>query len=461
MVSIEQEVGAIKRNPAELLDAHRIIELCRECGYWPEADGKLDPCMLIASFMQQIAGGNISCEELRLMHQGQFTASGYCQARMRLPLGVIQTLAREQYQKLAEPLDRQNLYRWHGHRVLLMDSSSFSMSDTPELKTHFGQPGQQKPGCGFPVAHVLMLFNARTGLAVDAITAPLRTHEMSIAAGTHQQMQEADLVVGDDSFGTYAHFALLSQGGLHGLFPLHHKRIADFTPRRPHIEPAAVARGINGEGLPRSRWIKSLGKDDQLVEWFKPMNRPRWMTKAQWNLLPDSLILREVRHKVQRPGFRPVTLTIVTTLLEAKQYPAEELFEVRVRRWDVETDLRHLKTTMKMEVLHCKTLDGVHKELWMFLLVYNMVRAVMVQAAWRQKVPVSRISFASALQWMRRAEVGEALPALAVVPYRPNRMEPRAVKRRPKEYDRLSRPRWKMREETRERQAEQSGEIGT
>jgi hypothetical protein len=302
------------------------------------------------------------------------------------------------------------------------------------------------------VAHVLMLFNARTGLAVDVITAPLRTHEMSIVAGTHRHMQRLDLAVGDDSFGTYAHFALLSQRGVHGLFPLHHKRIADFTPHRPHIEPAAVARGIDGEGLPRSRWIKSLGEEDQLVEWFKPANRPRWMTREQWKLLPDSLILREVRRTIHRPGFRPVTMTIVTTLLEAKKYPADELFEVRVRRWDVETDLRHLKTTMKMEVLHCKTVDGVHKELWMFLLIYNMVRAVMVQAARRQKVPASRISFAGALQWMRHAQVGDALPALAVVPYRPHRIEPRAVKRRPKEYDRLSRPRWKMREELRQKE---------
>jgi hypothetical protein len=372
---------------------------------------------------------------------------------MRLPLGVVQALAREQYQKLTEPLDRDQSYRWLGLRVLLMDSSSFSMPDTPELKAHFGQPGQQKPGCGFPVAHVLMLFNARTGLAVDAITAPLRTHEMSIVAGTHQHMQPLDLAVGDDSFGTYAHFALLSQRGVHGLFPLHHKRIADFTPHRPHIEPAAVARGIDGEGLPRSRWIKSLGKDDQLVEWFKPVNRPRWMTREQWKLLPDSLILREVRRTIPRPGFRPVTMTIVTTLLDPKKYRADELFEVRVRRWDVETDLRHLKTTMKMEVLHCMTVEGVHKELWMFLLIYNMVRAVMVQAARRQKVPVSRISFAGALQWMRHARAGDTLPALAVVLYRPNRIEPRAVKRRPKEYDRLSRPRWKMREELRQQLA--------
>jgi hypothetical protein len=456
MVSIDRELGVIKHEPRELLSSPQIIELCREQDYRPEADGKLDPCTLIACFMQQIACGNVSCEEVRLISKGQFSASAYCQARTRMPLGVIQALARQQYQRLSRPLDRDDDYLWHGHRVLLMDSSSFSMPDTPELKAYFGQPGQQKPGCGFPVAHALMLFNARTGLAVDAITAPLRTHEMSIVAGSHQHLQASDLCVGDDSFGTYAHLALLSQRGAHGLFPLHHQRIADFTPNRPHIEPAAVARGISSEGLPRSRWIKSLGENDQLVEWLKPVQKPKWMTLAQWKCLPDSLVIREVRRTIDRRGFRPVTMTIVTTLLDPEKYPPDELFDVRVRRWDVETDLRHLKTTMKMEVLHCKTVDGVHKELWMYLLIYNMVRAVMVQAARRQQVPVSRISFAGALQWMRHARPGDIMPPLAVVPARPNRSEPRAVKRRPKEYDRLSRPREQMRKEALEKQAEKS-----
>jgi len=456
MVTIDAELGVIKRNPLELFNSQQIIELCRERDYWPEADGKLDPCTLIACFMQQIACGNVSCEEVRLISNGQFSASAYCQARSRMPLGVIQALARLQYQRLSGPLDRDEDYLWHGHRVLLMDSTSFSMPDTPELKAYFGQPGQQKPGCGFPVAHALMLFNARTGLAVDVITAPLRTHEMSIVAGSHQHLRASDLCVGDDSFGTYAHFALLNDCGVHGLFPLHHKRIVDFTPNRPHIGPAAVAGGIASEGLPRSRWIKSLGNNDQLVEWLKPAQRPKWMTGTQWKSLPASLVVREVRRTIERPGFRPVTMTIATTLLDPNKYPPHELFEVRVRRWDVETDLRHLKTTMKMEVLHCKGVDGVHKELWMYLLIYNTVRAVMVQAAQRQQVPVSRISFAGALQWMRHARPGDVLPPLSIVPLRPDRLEPRAVKRRPKEYDRLSRPREQMRKEALERQESKS-----
>jgi hypothetical protein len=302
---------------------------------------------------------------------------------------------------------------------------------------------------GFPVAHVLMLFNARTGLAVDAITAPLRTHEMSLASGTHQHMAPGDLVVGDDSFGSYAHLALLAERQVDGLFPAHHVRIVDFTPNRPCIEPRQVASAKDAKGLPRSRWVRSLGQNDQVVEWFKPAQRPKWMTAAQWKQLPETLTVREVRRTITRPGFRPVTLTIVTTLLDAQRYPADDLFALRLRRWDVETDIRHLKTTLGMAVLHCKTVAGVQKELWVFLLIYNLIRAVMVAAAQRQKVAVSRISFASALAWMRCARAGDSLPRIALVPYRPNRHEPRVIKRRPKPYDLMVRPRDVMRAESR------------
>lgn len=449
MVSFDQELGAIKRDPLQLLNSNRILQLCRACGYWPEADGKLDPTTLIALFMRQIAAGNVSCDYVRLMGKDTFSTSGYCQARMRLPLAVIQTLTREVYHQLSNSIDGDDEHRWRGHRVLLMDSTSWSMPDTPELQVYFGQPGGQKEGCGFPVAHQLLLFNARTGLAVDAITAPLRTHEMSLVSGTHEQMAAGDLAVGDDSFGSYAHLALLSQRGMFGLFPAHHVRIVDFTPGRPCIEPKKVAKAKDARGLPRSRWVESLGENDQIVEWFKPAARPKWMTPAQWKQLPQTLLVREIRRTIQRPGFRPVTLTIVTTLLDSKKYPVEELFTLRLRRWDVETDLRHLKTTMGMEILRCTTVEGVQKELWMFLLIYNLLRVVMVAAAKRQQVAVSRISFASALHWMQSAEKGEALLRLAVVPHRPNRMEPRVKKRRGKEYDLMTRPRKKMREELR------------
>jgi hypothetical protein len=456
MVSIDSHLRAIKSEPSRWLDSDRIVQLCRENGYFPEADGSLPPARLLGLFMRQIAAGNVPCEAVRLMGDSQFSPSGYCQARMRLPLAVIESTARQVSSQLQALLDDQPKHRWHGHRVLLIDASSFSMPDEPELQAHFGQPGRQKAGCGFPVAHWLMLFNARTGLAVDTLTAPLRTHEASQAAKMHERLSPGDLVVGDDSFGTYALFATFSARGAFGLFPLHHRRITGFTPGRSFTPPAQPRKQ-----MPRSRWIKSLGKDDQQVEWFKPGQKPKWMSAQQWQQIPESIIVRELRRTIPRPGFRPVTLTVATTLLDPVAYPADELMALRIRRWDVETDLRHLKTTMGMDVLRCKTVDGVKKELWIFLLIYNLIRVVMIAAAERQQVPISRISFASALQWLRYARVGDALPALAVTPHRPNRMEPRVIKRRAKEYDLMTRPRSQLREKLKAQIGEQTQEKPT
>lgn len=253
----------------------------------------------------------------------------------------------------------------------------------------------------------------------------------------HLLLEGGDVLIGDDAFSTYAHLALLLRENLHGLFPVHHRRIVDFTKGRPH-----TGEGKNAvAGLPRSRWIKSLGKEDQLVEYFKPQQKPLWMSREDYDTLPDSIVVRELRRSVCRPGMGRVTVTIVTTLLDPKTYPAAELVDLRLRRWDVETNLGHLKTTMKMDVLRCQSEAGVRKELAMFCLAYNLVRAVMLEASRRQEVPASRISFADALKWMRHARGGEAMPDLMVVPYRPDRVEPRCKKRRPKEYDLMSRPR--------------------
>jgi len=446
MVSIGSCLEAIKSDAGRWLDNDRLVSLCREHGYFPEADGALPPARLIGLFMRQIAAGNVPCEAVRMMGEDQFSASGYCQARMRLPLAVIESTARQVSRELGEAVDAKAEHCWRGHRVLLIDATGFSMPDEPELQAHFGQPGCQKPGCGFPVAHLLLLFNARTGLAVDALTAPLRTHEASLAADIHRGLSAGDLVVGDDSFGSYALFAVLNQQKAFGLFPLHHQRIRDFTPHRDFTSPGARDKKKN---VPRSRWIKSLGTDDQLVEWLKPHEKPKWMSAQQWKQIPKSLVIREIRRKICRPGFRPITLTIATTLLNPTDYPADELIALRIRRWDVETDLRHLKTTMGMDVLHCKTVDGVKKELWIFLLIYNLIRRVMLAAAKRQKIPVSRISFASAMHWLQHGNFDRNIPVLAVVSYRPNRIEPRVLKRRQKDYDHMTQPRSKLREKLR------------
>ena len=437
MASISAALARIKRqNPLGLLRRSAIEQLCNELGHdWRERE--LDPATTLALFVQQVLHGNAPCGEVRHIAGRDFTASAYCQARARLPLALCQAMLTRAVEA-ALPRTRETEHLWHGHRVFHVDGSTFSMSDTVELQQAFGQPGAQAAGCGFPVAHLLVLFSARTGLLLDAWASPLRTGDLAQAAEVHLHLDEGDVLIGDDAFGTYAHLALLRQAKLHGLFPVHHFRIVDFTKGRPHTTTEgkdAVA------GLPRSRWIKSLGREDQLVEYFKPRQPPLWMSKQEYDGLPASIVVRELRRTVRRPGLGRVTLTMVTTLTDARAYPAAELLELRLRRWDVETNLRHLKQTMNMDVLRSKGEDGVRKELAVFCLVYNLVRVVMLEAARRQQAPVARISFADALHWMRHARRGDALPDLMLVPHRPNRVEPRCRKRRPREYDLMNKPR--------------------
>jgi hypothetical protein len=435
MASIAYALQRIKHDPLAILDRRTIERVCREHGHhW--RDRELDPATTVALFLQQVLHGNIPCSEVRHLADRSFSAQAYCEARRRLPLEVCHDLFSEVCQGLMPQTD-QAAHRWHGHRVFHVDGTGFSMPDTTELRRAFGMPSGQKEGCGFPVAHLLVLFNAQTGLLLDAWASPLRTGDLAQMSEAHLHLDAGDILIGDDAFSTYAHLALLLRANLHGLFPVHHKRIVDFTKGRRH-----TSEGKNAvAGLPRSRWIKSLGKEDQLVEYFKPQQKPLWMSQEDHDALPESIVVRELRRSVWRPGLRRVTVTIVTTLLDPGAYPAEELLELRLRRWDVETNIGHLKTTMKMDVLRCKSEAGVRKELAIFCLVYNLVRAVMLEASRRQAVPVRRISFADTLKWMRHAPPGAPMPELMVVPYRPNRVEPRCKKRRPKEYDLMSQPR--------------------
>jgi hypothetical protein len=309
------------------------------------------------------------------------------------------------------------------------------MPDTPDLQKHFGQHGQQKKGCGFPTAHLLVIFDAASGLVLDLITAPMRTHDMSQVHRLHSQLRPGDVLLADRGFCSYAHLALLAQGGWHACFRMHQMQIVNFRPRRPH------ATGKKVRGRPRSRWVRSLGLEDQIVEWVRPPNRPVWMEAAAFAALPETITVRELRYRVTAPGFRVEQITLVTTLLDPQTYTAEELAALYKTRWQVETNFRILKTTMGLETLHCKSVDGVRKELWIFVLVYNLVRMVMLEAARRQEVPPERISFVDALRWLASAPPDDPLPALIVNPLRPNRIEPRVVKRRPKPHKLMMQPR--------------------
>lgn len=439
--TLTQVVKQFQQDWTAQLEPEAILKACQNVGYeW--RDRCLDPVTTTQLFFVQVVNGNTACTHLRHLTKVNVTASAYCQARTRLPLAVFERLLRAVRDDLQqEPLDEG---RWLGHRTFWADGSSLSMSDTPELQEHFGQPGGQQPGCGFPVAHLMALFHAGTGMVLKMLSAPLRTHDLSQVVELHPDLRPGDVLVTDRGLCSYAHLALLAQGGVHAVCRMHQKQIVDFTPGRPHVEPGT--RSPKGQkGLPRSRWVKQLGKHDHVVDWLKPATCPEWMDPQQYAQLPESLAVRELRYRVQQKGFRVKMITLVTTLVDAALYSIAALADLFFARWGIETNFGHLKTTMGLDVLKCKTVHGVLKELIVFALIYNLVRLVMGQAARRQHVSIDRISFIDALRWLASAQDAEPLPALVFNRHRPNRYEPRVRKRRPKPYSLMTKPRQELR----------------
>ena len=438
--TLTQVVKQFQQDWTGQLEPEAILTACRGVAYrWRERT--LDPVTTIQLFFVQILHGNTACTHLRHLTKLDVTASAYCQARMRLPLAVFAQLLRSVSHALQhEPLEEG---RWLGQRTFWGDGSSFSMPDTPALQKHFGQPGKQLPGCGFPVAHLLALFHAGTGLVLQILAAPLRTHDLSEVVRLHPELRSGDVLVADRGFCSYAHLALLVQAGVHAVFRMHQKQIVDFTPGRSHVEPAR--RGKGHKGQPRSGWLQRLGEHDQLVQWLKPLTCPQWMEAEQFAHLPDRLEVRELRYRVHRKGFRVKSITLVTTLLDAALYTVEALAQLYWARWGIETNFAHVKTTMGLDVLKCKTVDGVLKEIIVFALIYNLIRLVMIQAARRQQVDIDRVSFIDAARWLAAARDNEPLSLLVVHPHRPYRYEPRVRKRRPKQYPLMQTPRKELR----------------
>lgn len=441
MFSMQQLIHQFKQQWTRQFDDGAIEAACRQAGMsWRER--LLPPVEVVKLFLLQILWGNTACDHLPRLANRRFSGEAYCTARARLPLAVLQTLLGTATRAMLAATRDSGL--WLGHRLWLVDGTGFSMPDTAELRNHFGQPGGQAVGCGFPVAHCLALVHAASGLIQKFVVAPLRTHDLSLVSTLLEQLTRGDVVAGDRGFSSYAHLGLLWQRGVLGLFRAHQKLRVDFTPDRPHVPPG-VHRTRGQRGLPYSRWVKQLGKLDQLVEWFRPKERPAWMTAAQYAALPECLLVRELRYTIKRRGFRVREVTLVTTLLDSERYPATELAQLYLRRWRIETNFGHLKTTLGMDVLHCKTVAGVQKEATMFVLVYNLVRMVMREAAQRQQVDVERISFIDALRWLMTTPPDSRLPPLIINPTRPGRHEPRVRKRRPKQYPLMKRPRAELR----------------
>jgi hypothetical protein len=431
MVSIRRVLAQIKDDwTAQLSEAH-LTRVCREAGAtWRHRT--LTPVTTIYVFLLQVLHGNTAMTHLPRLSGKRFTPAAYCQARQRLPLAALRRLLQDTGLPLRVGAHGDTL--WRGHRTWLVDGSSCSMPDTPALQKHFGQPSEQRKGCGFPVAHLLALFDAGSGRLLDVLISPLRTGDLTRVAELHRHLPPGDVLLGDRGFCSYAHLALLGQQGVFVVFRLHQKQIVDFRPYRPATQKDEAGR-------PRSTWLARCGTHDQLVLWPRPQTVSRTMTPAQHAALPRYVVVRELRYRVPTPGFRTRQVTLATTLLDPDRYPATALAELYRGRWQVETNLRYLKQTLGLAVLKSRSVAGVEKEILVFALVYNLVQSAMAGAAAAQGVPRERISFVDALRHLRWPLAATAPPGLWVNPHRPDRYEPRVRKRRPPEYSLMTQPR--------------------
>ena len=457
MASVSRALDRIKQDLHDHLPEQLVLDACRAAGHrWRER--KLGPVVTLHLFVLQVLHLNTAIRALRhLARSPAVSAAAYCRARARLPVEVLRSLLRcsaesiRQAHAAAAANGAGDAALWRGHRTLLLDGTSTIAPDTPASRRRFGQPTGQKSGCGFPVPKVLGVIDALTGVVLQALCFPLFTHEAAKLWQLSPRLRPSDLVVADRGLCSFVNLALLHAAGVLALFRMHQKQIVDFRPHRKHKRPGK--QGKADRGRPTSRWVRRLGKHDQLVDWVKPAARPKWMTKRQYDALPATLRVREVRYRLPRKGQRTLCVTVVTTLLDPAAYPREAIAELYGLRWRVETHFGQLKTTLRMRRVKCRTPDGVERELIVYCLVYNLVHATMLAAARRQRVEADRISFVDALRWLQTAEIGEELPDLIVNPRRPDRHEPRVIKDLQDTYRKMTRPRREL------RQAQKRGEV--
>ena len=357
----------------------------------------------------------------------------YSQARQRLPEGVLQHLTRHVGESLLQCAPGS--WRWKGRAVKIVDGTTVSMPDTPANQAAYPQPSHERPGLGFPLARLVVVFSLAVGTVLDAAVGPFtgkRTGEPALFRSLHDCLGAGDVVLADRYYCSYFEIALLQQRGIDVVMRLHQRRPVDFRKGR------------------------RLGKDDHVIVWKKP-KCPEWLDAATYAQLPDTLEVREVRLRGTRPGFRTQTVVVVTTLRNPQVATRRDLTDLYRLRWCGELDLRSLKETMQMSILRGKTPEMVRKELWAHFLAYNLIRMVMAQAAEQHVLEPRQLSFKGALQTLvafaphvlvaRQEELPDladrirAVIAQHRVADRPDRYEPRARKRRYDNFMHLRRPR--------------------
>jgi len=449
MASVAGALARIKQDLNIFLPDDSIVDACRQAGHqWRER--VLGPVRTLQLFLLQVLNFNTAMTHLRHLAGEAIKAPAFCRARMRLPLAALQKLLRQSSQAMYDASKgvlkscsaAEDCGRWCGLRALLVDGSSTITPDTPSCQKAFGQPAACRKGCGFPVPKVLGLFDAFTGLIVELINFPLFTHEQSKVWMLHPLLGKGDVLVGDRGFCSFWHLCMLWRAQAMGVFRIHQLQIVDF---RPHRKAAGQLSKELRKGRPKSRFIRRLGKHDHIVQWIRPKQPPAWMTDKQHQTMPATLQVRELRYTIAAKGQRTRCVTIATTLLDETLYPKQKIVELYGVRWQVEKHFAELKTTLKMRKVKSRTAEGVNKELLVYALVYNLVHALMVEAAAQQNVPPERISFIDTLRWLLSAAPTDRTPALLVNPYRPDRHEPRVIKDLQDTYTKMVHPRTELR----------------
>ena len=399
------------------------------------------PAVTVWVFLSQCLSPDHSCREAVAQLIASRVAHGlrpcsadtgaYCMARDDLPEAACHQLVC----RTGTDLERQAPaeWLWHERRVRVVDGSTVTMPDTAANQAEYPQLATQKPGCGFPIARIVVVFALAVGTVLEAAIGKYegkQTGENSRFRSLHHCLSEEDVVLFDRYFSGWFDIALLKQRGVDVVVRKHQYRATDF------------------------RKGQRLGKDDHLVDWAKPQ-RPDWMSRETYASLPVGLTLREVRVRVTQKGFRTKELIVVTTLLDAEEYSAKEIGELYRRRWDAELHLRSLKIVLEMDHLRCKTPHRVRNEFFMHLLGYNLIRQSMALAALESGKSPWQVSFKGTLQTLNAflpilssqasldAWCDALIAAIAahLVGDRPDRVEPRLVKRRPKKYKHLRKPR--------------------
>jgi len=399
------------------------------------------PLVTIWTFLYQVLASDQSCRAAVARLLAFLCVSGddsaraktdpYCKARQRLPENLLADLARGSGLELQRQVPPTGLLG--GRPIKIADGTTVSMPDTPANQKAYPQQAAQKKGLGFPILRLVGLIGLSCGTVLDVAMGPYsgkRTGETALLRRLLDRLEAGDVLLTDAMFSNYWTIALLLERGV------------DMV-------------GRNGKHRVDFRRGRRLGRRDHVVQWHKPV-RPLWMSKELYQSLPQTLTIREIQVQVSVKGFRCRHLRLVTTLLDPQVYRKEELAAAFRCRWHAELDLRSIKHVMQMDVLRCKSPAMVRKEIWMHLLAYNLIRTLMAQAAAGAGVCPRDISFKGTLQTLvafaaagwscpKRAKELYAAVLRAVAAHRvndrPDRVEPRAVKRRPKKQVYLNEPR--------------------